>query len=990
MTLFTYDLSGNLLTISDADNEARKGTVLPEVYAQGMTRYTYTARNQLETETFPGETVARRYTYSPTGKPATRTDQRGIVTTYVHDPADRLERRRYSDAADDVFELDDAGRIRVATSGRYGTVVRRTWRPTGRIDTETTEWPEAVGGVASSTTVQYGYYDAARATTVTLPGGKEIVKVFTARGEMNMLQFAGTMVAYGINDDAGRRTSLIYGNGLVDTRTWTDDGRLDSTRVAGSAVVLDLHYAYDANRRKTDEFDELNPARSQHFGFDDADRLIDWSSGTRSQSWALTAVGDWEETVRDGVTEQRTHTPVHAIASVDGAEVRHDAAGNLTRMASGQGFSWDAENRLYAADTIPDGDRATGTARYWHDALGRRVAKQVHGTVTRFVHDGWQVVQEIDAPVVATTAEQADDGDLAWLATVPDGALLYPTWDAEGNRHDPTRVNFQPAMTVIPEGFIADKSRAFAARTNGLSYGWLGAAERPSGMARRFHPLPQYDTFGAVANGTDTWTWQIALPNGTYPVAIVAGDATSLAHTNNLVVNGQPLSADPDPGDDTTIPTYEQGDFDGWLVAVEVTDGFLTITAGDGAFDPTLCFIEIGQQDQSITPETWAAMQQRLADQVLAATQRTGGTAYGWAGADEVRNYVWDPAYIDHLVAYERATQAGTRMYYMHSGAQYSVQVVTDESGAVVEKYSYSAYGERAIEGVSNGGRSSIGLTASFTGRALDEETGLYYFRNRMYSGKDGRFVSRDPIGYVDGYSLYSGYYVPVATDPEGTSTYLFLYDSFDVMFWQWADSVVARIKRKSRTYFQFDPCVCHEYKEGEDKIEMIPMKGMETINSLSNYQDVVYLGSFGHGNYGRMWWRYEATKSVMTGLPGFRTSGTETVATFDLTRLTNLNWGKCALIELYHCHTAELFDLSGGKLHFNDAGIQANKANAGDAGASSIAHSLQGMLKRKEGNPEVSYVNGSVAGIDNGWTYIWGGWPGLSNMDKVNSITTP
>lgn len=91
----------------------------------------------------------------------------------------------------------------------------------------------------------------------------------------------------------------------------------------------------------------------------------------------------------------------------------------------------------------------------------------------------------------------------------------------------------------------------------------------------------------------DGGSWRIALPNGTYPVAIVAGDATSLAHTNNLVVNGQPLSADPDPGDDTSVPTYQKGDFDGWLLNVEVTDGFLTIQAGDGAFDPTLTHVEI-------------------------------------------------------------------------------------------------------------------------------------------------------------------------------------------------------------------------------------------------------------------------------------------------------------------------------------------------------------------------------------------------------------
>jgi RHS repeat-associated protein len=42
-----------------------------------------------------------------------------------------------------------------------------------------------------------------------------------------------------------------------------------------------------------------------------------------------------------------------------------------------------------------------------------------------------------------------------------------------------------------------------------------------------------------------------------------------------------------------------------------------------------------------------------------------------------------------------------------------------------------------------------------FTGRELDEETGLYYYRARMYSSKTGRFLQPDPIGYYDSANLY-------------------------------------------------------------------------------------------------------------------------------------------------------------------------------------------------------------------------------------------
>jgi RHS repeat-associated protein len=42
----------------------------------------------------------------------------------------------------------------------------------------------------------------------------------------------------------------------------------------------------------------------------------------------------------------------------------------------------------------------------------------------------------------------------------------------------------------------------------------------------------------------------------------------------------------------------------------------------------------------------------------------------------------------------------------------------------------------------------------TFTGRRLDQETGLMQFRYRMYDVGLGRFIGRDPAGYVDGANL--------------------------------------------------------------------------------------------------------------------------------------------------------------------------------------------------------------------------------------------
>ena len=60
----------------------------------------------------------------------------------------------------------------------------------------------------------------------------------------------------------------------------------------------------------------------------------------------------------------------------------------------------------------------------------------------------------------------------------------------------------------------------------------------------------------------------------------------------------------------------------------------------------------------------------------------------------------------------------------------------------------------------------------SYTGRELDTDTGLYYYRNRWYDSEIGKFISEDPIGFAGGINGY-GY---VGNNPVGFSDSLGLY----------------------------------------------------------------------------------------------------------------------------------------------------------------------------------------------------------------------
>ena len=48
------------------------------------------------------------------------------------------------------------------------------------------------------------------------------------------------------------------------------------------------------------------------------------------------------------------------------------------------------------------------------------------------------------------------------------------------------------------------------------------------------------------------------------------------------------------------------------------------------------------------------------------------------------------------------------------------------------------------------------GTTIGFTGQRFDSETGLYYYKYRLYDPATGRFIQPDPIGYGPTLNLYN------------------------------------------------------------------------------------------------------------------------------------------------------------------------------------------------------------------------------------------
>jgi RHS repeat-associated protein len=171
------------------------------------------------------------------------------------------------------------------------------------------------------------------------------------------------------------------------------------------------------------------------------------------------------------------------------------------------------------------------------------------------------------------------------------------------------------------------------------------------------------------------------------------------------------------------------------------------------------------------------ALGRRVARHSVAAAQNTvyfqsgqqtiADYTAGTTASSPTYTYVY-ASYIDEPVV--RASSGGSVNHYFHRNQQYSITALTDASGAIVERYAYTAYGTPTITDASGITRTTtaIGNRYSYTGREWDETLALYQYRARKYDSAGGRFCSRDPIRYVDSLSQYISRMSTIGADPSG------------------------------------------------------------------------------------------------------------------------------------------------------------------------------------------------------------------------------
>jgi RHS repeat-associated protein len=198
----------------------------------------------------------------------------------------------------------------------------------------------------------------------------------------------------------------------------------------------------------------------------------------------------------------------------------------------------------------------------------------------------------------------------------------------------------------------------------------------------------------------------------------------------------------------------------------------------DYTFDENNRLIGVAQASVPVASYAYDAMGRRISKTAgpivtvfyydnarIIESQETGGSG-------SVTTYTYGN-YIDEVLTLT-SSLLPLSPYFYHQNTLWSVHALTDATGTVVERYTYDAYGTITVLDPS-----FLPLTSSplayftFTGREYDDETSIYHYRARSYDSFKGRFLTRDPLEYVDGMNLYE--YVKSAVtqymDPLGAFT---------------------------------------------------------------------------------------------------------------------------------------------------------------------------------------------------------------------------
>lgn len=185
--------------------------------------------------------------------------------------------------------------------------------------------------------------------------------------------------------------------------------------------------------------------------------------------------------------------------------------------------------------------------------------------------------------------------------------------------------------------------------------------------------------------------------------------------------------------------------------------------------------------------------------------------------------------------------------YYYHVNSNSSVVAISNAVGELVERYAYSAYGSRTIISAASGGVLSASIVSNviaFTGRWVDDETSLLYYRARYYDSSHGRFVSRDPLFHM-GFDPNAYAYVHgnpfAAVDPSGKAAVVVIPIAGGAVVLSAAEAAAAAFGLSVWACLGHPECAAAMAKAVEEALEGLSELAIELLKTACDIKYQIY-----------------------------------------------------------------------------------------------------------------------------------------------------
>ncbi len=429
-TQFDYDPNNNLTKVTDAK--------LP---TPGITNYTFDNMDRLGTRTDP-LSKAESYIYDANGNLTVFRDRKLQATVFEYDALNRRTKATYADGSNTIYTYDAGNRPTQINDSTAG-IITRTYDALDRLTLETT--PQG--------TVTYTYDKASRRETMTVTGQPSSVGYqYDNANRLTQITQGTSIVQFGY-DTSNRRTSLTLPNNVLVEYAYDVASRVTGImyKQNGTTLIGDLTYEYDkaGNRTKT------------------------------GGSWARTGMPEPITTTRYDANNRQLTFGDKTLA--------YDDNGNLQSITDSNGttlYSWNARNQLVGISG------PNVSASFVYDGAGRREKKTINGSLTEFLYDGINPVQETSGPtILANILPGIAIDEFLTRTDVVSGVTSYFLTDT---LRSPVAVTDNAGVPQTEYTYESFGRTTVTGSSNGSSYQYTGRENDGTGLFyyrnRYYHP----------------------------------------------------------------------------------------------------------------------------------------------------------------------------------------------------------------------------------------------------------------------------------------------------------------------------------------------------------------------------------------------------------------------------------------------------------------------------------------------------------------------